>query len=73
MKNCIVAQSGGPTVAINASLSGVIRGALESDKIDKIYSRRRVVLGNFGGERGGKCRKSKIPSNYNKYKISSFL
>ena len=34
MKNCIVAQSGGPTVAINASLSGVIRGALESDKID---------------------------------------
>ena len=22
MKNCIVAQSGGPTVAINASLSG---------------------------------------------------
>ena len=32
MKNCIVAQSGGPTVAINASLSGVIRGALESDK-----------------------------------------
>ena len=37
MKNCIVAQSGGPTVAINASLSGVIRGALESDKIDKIY------------------------------------
>ena len=43
------------------------------DKIDKIYSRRRFVLGNFGGERGGKCRKSKIPSNYNKYKISSFL
>ena len=37
MKNCIVAQSGGPTVVINASLSGVIRGALESDKIDKIY------------------------------------
>ena len=25
MQNCIVAQSGGPTVAINASLSGVIR------------------------------------------------
>ena len=42
------------------------------DKIDKIYSRRRFVLGNFGGERGGKCRKSKIPSNYNKYKIYKF-
>lgn len=24
--NCIVAQSGGPTVAINASLAGVIAG-----------------------------------------------
>ena len=25
-KNCIVAQSGGPTVAINASLAGVVKG-----------------------------------------------
>ncbi len=28
MGNVIVAQSGGPTVAINASLAGVIEGAL---------------------------------------------
>lgn len=27
MKNIIVAQSGGPTTAINASLVGVIKGA----------------------------------------------
>ena len=39
------------------------------DKIDKIYSRRRFVLGNFWGKRGGEYMKSKIPSNYNKYKI----
>ncbi len=25
-KNCIVAQSGGPTVAINANLAGVVKG-----------------------------------------------
>ena len=30
-KNCMVAQSGGPTVAINASLAGVIDGVMRSD------------------------------------------
>ena len=35
--NAIVGQSGGPTAAINATLSGVIRGALECDAIEKIY------------------------------------
>lgn len=29
-KNCIVAQSGGPTVAINASLAGVVKGVKDS-------------------------------------------
>ena len=37
MKNLIVGQSGGPTCAINSSLAGVIKMALESDKIDKVY------------------------------------
>lgn len=37
MKNLIVGQSGGPTCAINSSLAGVIKKALESDKIDKVY------------------------------------
>ncbi len=36
-KNCIVAQSGGPTAAINASLAGVISGILESSFFDEIY------------------------------------
>ena len=37
MKNLIVGQSGGPTSAINSSLAGVIKKALQSDKIDKVY------------------------------------
>ncbi len=37
MKNLIVGQSGGPTSAINSSLAGVIKRALQSDKIDKVY------------------------------------
>lgn len=35
--NCIVAQSGGPTTAINASLAGVIDGVLSSKEYDTIY------------------------------------
>ena len=44
MGNVIVAQSGGPTVAINASLCGVIEGALAS-KYDKIYGSINGILG----------------------------
>ena len=33
MRNCLVAQSGGPTVAINASLAGVIQGAIDSKSL----------------------------------------
>ena len=43
MKNCLIAQSGGPTVAINASLSGVIRGAMASDQLDWIYGGRNGI------------------------------
>lgn len=44
-KNCIVAQSGGPTVAINASLAGVIEGVIESDVFDKIYGSIHGIQG----------------------------
>lgn len=44
MGNVIVAQSGGPTVAINASLSGVISKAL-SLNYDKIYGSINGVVG----------------------------
>ncbi|MBQ8181266.1 MAG: 6-phosphofructokinase [Ruminococcus sp.] len=35
--NIAIAQSGGPTCAINASLAGVLRAGQKSEKIDKIY------------------------------------
>ena len=44
-KNIIVAQSGGPTVAINASLSGVIRQALDSKNYETVYGSINGVLG----------------------------
>lgn len=44
-KNVIVAQSGGPTVAINASLSGVIRQALVSDTYETVYGALNGILG----------------------------
>lgn len=37
MKNLLVAQSGGPTSAINATLAGIISCAQISDQIDSIY------------------------------------
>lgn len=43
--NAVVGQSGGPTAAINATLAGVISGALESDCIDKIYGMKNGIEG----------------------------
>lgn len=43
--NIAVAQSGGPTVAINASLAGVFKGALESNQIDTIYGSLNGIEG----------------------------
>ena len=45
MKNCIVAQSGGPTVAINASLAGVISGVLKSQEFDTVYGSLNGITG----------------------------
>ncbi len=47
MSNCIIAQSGGPTAAINASLAGVIEAAIESSKIEKIYGSINGIEGVF--------------------------
>lgn len=49
MKNCLVAQSGGPTVAINASLAGVIQGAIDNKQFDKIYGSLNGVQGLLNG------------------------
>ena len=43
--NAIVGQSGGPTTAINATLAGVIRGALANKSIGKIYGMRNGIEG----------------------------
>lgn len=45
MINIAVAQSGGPTVAINASLAGVFEEALKHDKIGEIYGYRNGIEG----------------------------
>lgn len=45
IKNCIVAQSGGPTVAINASLAGVVAGVLTSDEFDTCYGSLNGITG----------------------------
>ncbi len=46
--NIAVAQSGGPTVAINASLAGVFKGALESNQIDIVYGSLNGIEGIIG-------------------------
>ena len=45
MKNLLVAQSGGPTSAINATLCGVIEKGLINTNIEKIYGARNGILG----------------------------
>ncbi len=44
-KNVIVAQSGGPTAAINASLAGVIDAVLQSDDYETVYGSIYGILG----------------------------
>lgn len=44
-KNIIVGQSGGPTVAINASLAGVIKGAMQNCAIGEIYGALNGIEG----------------------------
>lgn len=43
--NCMVAQSGGPTAAINASLAGVIDGVMRSGKYATCYGSINGILG----------------------------
>ena len=45
MKNLLVAQSGGPTAAINATLAGVFQGAAGSDQVDGIYGAVNGIQG----------------------------
>lgn len=45
MRNLLVAQSGGPTAAINATLAGVFQGAIGSDKVNHIYGAVNGIQG----------------------------
>lgn len=43
--NCIVAQSGGPTAVINASIAGVIEEAFKHEQIEEVYGALNGILG----------------------------
>lgn len=49
MKNLIVGQSGGPTAVINSSLYGVVKTALDSPEIDKVYGMENGIEGFLKG------------------------
>ena len=44
-KNAMIAQSGGPTAAINATLAGVIRGLGKSEEVGTIYGSLHGITG----------------------------
>lgn len=50
LKNCMVAQSGGPTVAINASLAGVIEGVAASSMYQTVYGSLNGITGILNNE-----------------------
>lgn len=43
--NCLIAQSGGPTAVINASVAGVVNEALNNECIEEVYGSLNGVLG----------------------------
>lgn len=43
--NCLVAQSGGPTAVINASVAGVVNEALNYECIEEVYGGLNGILG----------------------------
>lgn len=45
MKNLLVAQSGGPTAAINATVAGAITAAMTSEKVDGIWGAVNGIKG----------------------------
>ena len=49
MKNILVAQSGGPTAVINATLAGVVERALISGEVCKIYGSLHGIKGVIDG------------------------
>lgn len=50
MKNLIIAQSGGPTAAINATLAGIVERALTCGEVDRIFGAKYGIKGLLSGE-----------------------
>ncbi len=50
MNNLLIAQSGGPTAAINATLAGVLQGVRASGKIDGVYGAKNGIEGAIKGQ-----------------------
>jgi len=74
-KNLLVAQSGGPTAVINASLSGVIWKATQEEKIDKIYGAQHGIAGVFSEElvELRACAKKQMEEHFPKKEEESIL
>lgn len=49
MKHMLIAQSGGPSAAINATVAGVVERCLTSDKVDRIYGAVNGIKGVLNG------------------------
>ncbi len=49
MRNMLIAQSGGPTAAINASLSGAIQEAIRNPEIGQVYGALNGIQGMLAG------------------------
>lgn len=45
MNNLLIAQSGGPTAVINATLAGILQGARTNSGIDKVYGAKNGIEG----------------------------
>ena len=48
-RNCIIGQSGGPTIAINASLAGIIHKAKHSEEYENVYGMINGIKGLLEG------------------------
>ena len=44
-RNCIIWQSGGPTIAINASLAGIIHKAKSTAEYENVYGMINGIKG----------------------------
>ena len=49
MKHMMIAQSGGPSAAINATVAGVVERCMTSDKVDRIYGAVNGIKGVLNG------------------------